>query len=201
MSSPTRKKPKPRQKQLGYISKAGHLAVMAEFALRGYNVAIPEIDKGDDVFVVDDRNRRLWRLQVKTATEQRHEGSGIYQVVVHEKQMITPPADGCEDYWFVFAIRRDAFWQFIVISRAQLHTYAIENGSLHGGRRTFSVTFNTQGQLNGIWRIHLDDWSAWPRINHDVPLTQTSSPPASPPAAPTSAHSSHKPAARDPLLS
>ena len=34
-----------------YTGKAGHLAVMGEFCLRGYNAAMPEIDKGDDVFV------------------------------------------------------------------------------------------------------------------------------------------------------
>ena len=35
-----------------YVGKAGHLAVMGELALRGYNVAMPEMDIGDDLFVV-----------------------------------------------------------------------------------------------------------------------------------------------------
>jgi hypothetical protein len=34
-----------------YVGRAGQLAVMAEFLLRGYNVAIPEVDEGDDIFV------------------------------------------------------------------------------------------------------------------------------------------------------
>jgi hypothetical protein len=37
-----------------YIGKAGQLVVMSEFCYRGYNAATPEIDKGDDVFVVND---------------------------------------------------------------------------------------------------------------------------------------------------
>jgi hypothetical protein len=37
-----------------HIGKAGHLAAMAEFLLRGYNVAQPEVDIGDDIFVVND---------------------------------------------------------------------------------------------------------------------------------------------------
>ncbi|MFN9622301.1 MAG: hypothetical protein ACK587_05640 [Cyanobacteriota bacterium] len=37
-----------------YVGKAGHLAVMGELSLRGYNVALPEIDKGDDIFAVND---------------------------------------------------------------------------------------------------------------------------------------------------
>ncbi len=50
-----------------YIGKAGHLAVMAEFLMRGWNVAIPEVDTGDDIFVVQDENGTLRRVQVKTS--------------------------------------------------------------------------------------------------------------------------------------
>ena len=50
-----------------HVGKAGQLAVMSEFALRGYNVAIPEIDTGDDVFVVNDQKGAMSRIQVKTA--------------------------------------------------------------------------------------------------------------------------------------
>ncbi len=32
---------------------------MAEFLLRGWNVAIPEVDVGDDIFVVDDNADRV----------------------------------------------------------------------------------------------------------------------------------------------
>jgi hypothetical protein len=38
------------------IGKAGHLAAMAELSLGGYNFATPEIDKGDDLFGVNDRS-------------------------------------------------------------------------------------------------------------------------------------------------
>jgi hypothetical protein len=34
----------------GYVGKAGQLAVMGEFLLRGYNVAMPEVDVGDEIF-------------------------------------------------------------------------------------------------------------------------------------------------------
>ena len=40
-----------------YVGKGGHLAVMGEFLLRGYNVAMPEVDVGDDIFVVHDRTK------------------------------------------------------------------------------------------------------------------------------------------------
>lgn len=41
---------------------------MSEFLWRGYNVAIPEVDRGDDIFVVHDDDGTLHRVQVKTAT-------------------------------------------------------------------------------------------------------------------------------------
>lgn len=37
-----------------YLGKGGQLAVMAHIVTRGYNVAIPEIDIGSDIFVVRD---------------------------------------------------------------------------------------------------------------------------------------------------
>lgn len=52
-----------------HLGKAGDHAVMAELLLRGWNVAIPEVDVGDDIFVVDDNADRAIRVQVKT-TEQ-----------------------------------------------------------------------------------------------------------------------------------
>ena len=41
---------------------------MSEFLMLGWNVAIPEVDIGDDIFVVQDDNGTLRRVQVKTST-------------------------------------------------------------------------------------------------------------------------------------
>jgi hypothetical protein len=46
---------------------SGHLAAMSEFLSLGYNVASPEVDRGDDVFVVRDADGILSRIQVKSA--------------------------------------------------------------------------------------------------------------------------------------
>lgn len=51
-----------------YLGKAGHLYAMSEFLLRGWNVAIPEVDTGDDIYVVEDGEGNMRRVQVKTAT-------------------------------------------------------------------------------------------------------------------------------------
>lgn len=63
-----------------YVGKSGQFAVTAELALRGYNVSIPEIDIGDDVFALNDASGQLSRIQVKTSTGKKLEkGDRIYR--------------------------------------------------------------------------------------------------------------------------
>src|SRR5262245_15880604 len=50
-----------------HLGMAGHYAAMAEFLYRGYNVAVPAVDIGDDVYVVEDTEGTMWRLQIKTS--------------------------------------------------------------------------------------------------------------------------------------
>ncbi len=57
----------PTKMQNLYTGMSGHLGAMSEFLSLGYNVAIPEVDRGDDVFVVRDDDGDLSRIQVKTA--------------------------------------------------------------------------------------------------------------------------------------
>ncbi len=62
----------------GHLGRAGQLAVMAELLARGWNVAIPEVDIGDDVFVAQDDGARLTRVQLKTtAAEARRDGRWV----------------------------------------------------------------------------------------------------------------------------
>jgi PD-(D/E)XK endonuclease len=50
-----------------YLGKAGQFAVMSHFLMRGWNVAVPEVDVGDDLLVVEDKKGIFFRVQVKTA--------------------------------------------------------------------------------------------------------------------------------------
>jgi len=56
--------------QSGYVGKAGQLAAMAEFLLRGYNVAMPEVDVGDDQLLLLGEPLRLGQ-QVAVLVDQR----------------------------------------------------------------------------------------------------------------------------------
>src|SRR5688500_14741773 len=162
---------KPTSRQNAYICKAGELAAMAELALRGYMVALPEIDNGDDILVVNEHTGQLWRVQVKGSTAQQ---KGEYQPVVHEKQIRT---GSNPDRYFIFSLRREMEreprWRFVVISREQLKKFTdCGLGSLEKKskkRRTFTITFKKKdaGQVNGPWNGHMEDWDIWPRLDHE----------------------------------
>jgi hypothetical protein len=97
-----------------YLGKAGHLAVMAEFLTRGWNVAIPEVDIGDDIFVVQDDNGTLRRVQVKTATTtvRQNSFSCQFKVPLNPLKNITNIL-----VHYVFIARHDNQWTKPIIIR------------------------------------------------------------------------------------
>jgi hypothetical protein len=50
-----------------HFGRAGEFFAMSELLLLGWNVAVPVVDIGDDVFVIDDNDKTTYRLQVKSA--------------------------------------------------------------------------------------------------------------------------------------
>ncbi|MCE2768578.1 MAG: hypothetical protein LW711_01190 [Saprospiraceae bacterium] len=75
---------------------------MSEFLTRGWNVAIPEVDVGDDIFVVQDDNGTLRRVQVKTSTlKQLRNLANIpvhYVFIVRNSDLWTKPVIIRQDY-------------------------------------------------------------------------------------------------------
>jgi hypothetical protein len=185
------KKTKKTSRQNAYIGKAGQLAVMSELALLGYNVALPEIDKGDDIFVVDDDTGKLWRLQVKGAKEQSR--AGDYQVIIDEDQIQREPKGDGPDRTFVFALRREEaklnFLRFVIMSRKILKDYIERRAAeqAHNGkigsvkmdkgklRRTLSITMSKRKKTLGQFfcsyvccEAHMEAWGEWPYIDHEA---------------------------------
>ena len=149
-----------------YIGKADHLAVMGELALRGYNVAMPEIDKGDDIFVVRNDTGAMWRLQVKTSLGARNARSKRFQFRIREAsiQSLQNP-----DLHFVFAMRRKGRWRYLIMDRPVLRNYVINHklGSLSGPYRQVVVTLTDGGKATCSRQDltnHLNDWNTWPKI-------------------------------------
>ncbi len=63
-----------------YTGAAGQGAVMSEFLIRGYNIAQPEVDRGDDLLVIHDINGEYQRIQVKTALAKSLRSMPIWSV-------------------------------------------------------------------------------------------------------------------------
>ena len=97
-----------------YLGKAGHLTVMSEFLTRGWNVAIPEVDIGDDIFVVQDDNGTLRRVQVKTSTSTQGQQTykGQFNVRLSQLRNISNiPVH------YIFIVRHNDGWSKPVIIR------------------------------------------------------------------------------------
>ncbi len=152
-----------------YLGRAGQMAVMAEFLARGWNVAVPEVDIGDDIFVVRDRDGTLFRIQVKTgAARQKKDGLTVTFSLSHDQ--LTNPL--VPDLTYVFAVRQSQAWSaFLLIDRLVLEEehqifgvgsltkkgFVVLNVSLASGKALCSGRdFST----------YLNDWSKWPVIPH-----------------------------------
>jgi hypothetical protein len=151
-----------------YIGRAGQMAVMAEFLWRGWNTALPEVDLGDDVFVVKDDSGDLSRVQVKTATAQTQGNGYSARFKVALKQLRTPRTP---DLVYVFAIRGSSGWEpFIVLGRAALlEEHELQGaGSVSDGSVLFRfVASSTRLTCSGRdLTTYQDDWSRWPVLSH-----------------------------------
>ena len=149
-----------------YVGKAGHLAAMAEFLLRGYNVAMPEVDEGDDIFVVENQSGELWRVQVKTAIGQRRRTGWRAKYAISVNQL---RAEKSPDLFFVFALRRASTWEFLLVRRDTLYSEVRNHqvGSLSGGNILLTVTFQENAVLcsGRDWQAYRNNWREWPLIN------------------------------------
>jgi hypothetical protein len=119
--------PTPNDRLRLFTGRSGHLAVMAEFLHRGINVAIPEVDIGDDVFVVRGDDEAVTRVQVKSGNGKPAEnGSYSTQFNVPWKQLTVPDTPALV---YVFAVRFQNRWSdFIVIRRSILSQLQSEFG-------------------------------------------------------------------------
>ena len=124
-----------------YLGKAGQLVVMSYFLIQGWNVAVPEVDVGDDLFVVEDKKGIFFRVQVKTAQAvERAKGYSVqFNLSLAQIQTFTDP-----DIYYVFVICRNGQWtDLLVIPREDLTDLYSENniGSVVKGQLILYITF------------------------------------------------------------
>ncbi len=151
-----------------YIGKAGHLAVMAEFLMRGWNVAIPEVDTGDDIFVVQDENGTLRRVQVKTsmATERLRGFSGQFKIPVKQLRNIRDVL-----VHYVLIVRNKDKWTTPVIIPQDILLDYFENndiGSEHDGYINLYFSYSeNKVECSGLdFNRHVGDYSDFPILEH-----------------------------------
>jgi hypothetical protein len=145
------------------------MAVMAEFLIRGYNVAIPEVDVGDDIFVVHNSTGEYSRIQVKTALARRTKKgySARYSLKLSQLEKPSRP-----ETWYAFANRILSSWEsFIVIPRQELYDQYDRNniGSLnqYGVLSLYFSYFDRKVTCSGQdFSMYLNNWGAWPSIEH-----------------------------------
>jgi len=93
---------------------------MAEILARGWNVAIPEVDMGSDVFVAQDDGARLTRVQVKTSQATMTSG-GAWMTETLKVPYAQLMREGDEvPLLYVIAARCGRGWDFVVIPQGDL---------------------------------------------------------------------------------
>ena len=95
-----------------YLGKAGQLVTMSEFLARGWNVATPEVDVGDDLFVVEDKKGLFQRVQVKTAQaiERLDSYSVQFNIPLHQLEAAIAP-----EIYYVLLVRKQNKWSDLLI--------------------------------------------------------------------------------------
>ena len=104
-----------------YLGEAGQAAASSYFLARGWNVATPRVDIGDDLLVIEDNRGFFTRIQIKTAQViERKEGFSV-QFKLSMKQLQKPYSP---ELYFMFMIYRENDWHHkLIIPRQVLIDY------------------------------------------------------------------------------
>ena len=107
---------------------------MAELLRRGWNTAIPDVDRGVDIFVVNDNDETLRRVQVKTAVAKslKHkEYNALFSVPLQQlRTSITT------DITYVFAVWLRDHWD----------TFVVINGRIIEDKRQYGMGNESKGK-------------------------------------------------------
>ena len=147
-----------------YTGKAGERAAVAQFLIRGWRVAVPEVDVGDDLFVA--RGTAFVPVQIKTCRATQLKRSYIGQFRLPIEQVITPRVP---ELVYVFAVYHHCNWSdFVLIPRPDLHTEHVLHGagSASGEYMTLRISFDTSAVRcgGGDWSTYRANWSAIPDL-------------------------------------
>jgi hypothetical protein len=151
-----------------YLGKGGEFSVVSEFLARGWNVALPQVDVGDDLFVVEDRKGLFHRIQVKTAQASSRKNGYTAQFAVLLPQLLNPIEP---EIYFVFTTRLNDVWQDkVIIKREALSRYYedFNIGTAVGNSLILYFAFSQKGIFCSKIDLtsHLNDYSDFPTLSH-----------------------------------
>jgi hypothetical protein len=142
---------------------------MSEFLLRGWNVAILEVDVGDDIFVVRDSDGHMYRIQVKTGMVKRYLNDVGHSCKYYLKrsQLVTPITP---EIIYVFVSRSEKRWEsFLIIPRSELYTLYVSKNSNSSGSGGIGIHISYRDKVT-IWKQDasqfVDNWTNFPSIVH-----------------------------------
>lgn len=121
-----------------HFGRAGEYYAMSELLLRGWNVAVPVVDIGDDVFVIDDRDKTTWRLQVKSTDCSASQPAKftLSRTQLAEAQAI--------ELFYMLMIRLKDRWRFVLVAREALA--AARAAALKGAKKRMGSPLKPDGQ-------------------------------------------------------
>lgn len=146
-----------------FLGKAGEFHLMAEFLARGYNVAVPEVDVGDDVLVIQFAASKLQRVQVKTSLVRKRSAN----FTVDFDQLTTPTE---VDLWYAFCARTAERWlPCVLILRSDLHALhervarkQHDKDAAVGFRVVYDNSFVSARIGSVALSAWFDNWTPWP---------------------------------------
>ena len=117
---------------------------MAELLRRGWNTAIPEVDRGVDVFVVHDDDGILHRVQVKTAVAKPLKSgyNALFNISLSQLRMSITT-----DITYVFAVWLDDHWD----------TFVVINGRILDDKRRYGMGSESKDSL--LLRLRFEEES------------------------------------------
>ena len=157
-----------------YLGRAGEFVVMSHFLMRGWNVAVPEVDIGDDIFVIEDAKGISYRIQVKTSSATEHLKSYSAQFKVSLAQLEKPIEP---DIYYVFVLCKNLHWSDIIViprkdlfylyHQSKIGTLADKSLLVYFSFETDKVTQNLKVTCSGIdITEYLDNFDDFPVIQH-----------------------------------
>jgi hypothetical protein len=151
-----------------YLGKAGQLSAMSSFLARGWNVATPEVDVGDDLFVIEDKKGIFFRVQVKTAqaTERNNGYSAQFNIPLNQLLQSIDP----EIFYVLVVFKDNESLSKIVIRRDWLSTIFRDKniGSIHENSLMLYFSFqDTKVMCSSIdFTYYLNNFNDFPIIEH-----------------------------------